>query len=196
MEIEEEADLFKSEELTSYTNLKEAVLVAINSNKPLKLSNKMKCLSSDLEKIKTFTAATQKQIHDKTFRPLKFTDSRGSRMFSLLSSYDCKAKSVQIDQQAFWKIVNTCGKTNQEIKDSITKEKNDGTFRSCYSQIFDFSKLGFKNKQDLSNDKRLFWDYGYSVEFTLKKKPAKKSTSKPLTAADFCEDIKNDQVLI
>ncbi|CEP09706.1 hypothetical protein [Parasitella parasitica] len=37
---------------------------------------------------------------------------------------------------------------------------------------------------------------GYSIEFTFKKKPIKKSTSKPLTAADICEDIKNNQVLI
>ncbi|CEP18871.1 hypothetical protein [Parasitella parasitica] len=106
---------------------------------------------------------------------------------------------MQIDQQAFWRIVSSCGKTNQEIKDSIPEEKNDETLRSCYSQIFDFSKLSFKNKQDLSNDKRLFWHLmqtnGYSVEFTFKKKPTKKSASKPLTAADFCEDIKNDQVL-
>ncbi|CEP08037.1 hypothetical protein [Parasitella parasitica] len=59
---------------------------------------------------------------------------------------------------------------------------------------------GFRNTQDLRNDKRLFWNLmqtnGYSVEFTFKKKPIKKSSSKPLTAADFCEDIKNNQVLI
>ncbi|CEP15642.1 hypothetical protein [Parasitella parasitica] len=37
---------------------------------------------------------------------------------------------------------------------------------------------------------------GYYVEFTFKKKLVKKSTSKPLTTADFCEDIKNNQFLI
>ncbi|CEP18456.1 hypothetical protein [Parasitella parasitica] len=37
---------------------------------------------------------------------------------------------------------------------------------------------------------------GYSVEFTFKKKPVKKATSKPLTAADFCEDNKDEQVII
>ncbi|CEP09647.1 hypothetical protein [Parasitella parasitica] len=37
---------------------------------------------------------------------------------------------------------------------------------------------------------------GYSVEFTFKKKPAEKSSSKPLTATDFCVDINNDHVLI
>ncbi|CEP16027.1 hypothetical protein [Parasitella parasitica] len=50
---------------------------------------------------------------------MEFSDSRGSRMSSLLLLYDCKAKSVQIDQQAFWKIDNTCGKTNQEMKFSF-----------------------------------------------------------------------------
>ncbi|CEP16359.1 hypothetical protein [Parasitella parasitica] len=144
---------------------------AINSKKTLQVSNKMNRLrSDDLGKISTLIAATQKKIQDKTFEPLKFTDSRGSRIFSLLPLYDCKAKSIQIDQQALWKI------------------------------IFDISKLGFKNKQDLNNDKRLFWNLmqtnGYSVEFIFKKKPVKKSTSKPLTAVDFCEDINNNQVLI
>ncbi|CEP12889.1 hypothetical protein [Parasitella parasitica] len=37
---------------------------------------------------------------------------------------------------------------------------------------------------------------GYSVEYTFKQKPIKNSTSKPLTAADFCEDTKNNHVLI
>ncbi|CEP07071.1 hypothetical protein [Parasitella parasitica] len=82
----------------------------------------MNCLSSDnLENIKTFIAATQKDIQDD------------------IQVYE--AKSVQIDQQEFWRIVNSCGKTNQEIKDSIPKEKNDETLRSCYSQIFDFFKI-------------------------------------------------------
>ncbi|CEP09705.1 hypothetical protein [Parasitella parasitica] len=85
--------------LESFNSLKGAVLIAINSNRPLQ--------------IKTFIAATQKEIQDKTFKVMKFTDSRGSRMFSPLQLYDCKAKSIQIDQQAFWKIFNTCGKTNQ-----------------------------------------------------------------------------------
>ncbi|CEP16028.1 hypothetical protein [Parasitella parasitica] len=49
--------------LKSFNSLKEAVLVAINSNKPLKKSNKMKFLSSDdLEKSKTFIAAIQMEI--------------------------------------------------------------------------------------------------------------------------------------
>ncbi|CEP14674.1 hypothetical protein [Parasitella parasitica] len=58
--------------LKTFNSLKEAVLVAINSNKPLHVSNKMKCLSSDdLGKIKTSIAATQMEIHDKTFKPLE-----------------------------------------------------------------------------------------------------------------------------
>ncbi|CEP11749.1 hypothetical protein [Parasitella parasitica] len=49
--------------LKTFNSLKGAVLVTINSSKPLQVSNKMKCLSSDdLEKIKTFIAATQKEI--------------------------------------------------------------------------------------------------------------------------------------
>ncbi|CEP20106.1 hypothetical protein [Parasitella parasitica] len=50
----------------------------------------------------------------------------------------------------------------------------------------------------MSNDKRLFWNLmqtnGYSVEFTLKKKPAKKSTSKPLAAADYGDASKKERI--
>ncbi|CEP14676.1 hypothetical protein [Parasitella parasitica] len=119
-------------------------------------------------------------------------------MFSLLPLYNCKANSIQFDQQEFWRIMHYCGKTNQDIKDSIPKEKNDETLRSCHSQMFDFSKLGFKSKQDLSNDKRLFWNLmqtnGYSVEFTFKKKPAKKSTIKPLAAANSGDASKKERI--
>ncbi|CEP07234.1 hypothetical protein [Parasitella parasitica] len=107
--------------LKTFNSLKEAVLVATNSNKPLQVSKKMKCLSSD-DPIKTFIAATQKEIHDKTFKPMKFTDSR--RISPLFPLNDCKTKSIQIDQQAFWRIVNSCGKTNQEIKDSFKNKQN------------------------------------------------------------------------
>ncbi|CEP19488.1 hypothetical protein [Parasitella parasitica] len=56
--------------LKTFNSLKEAVLVAINSNKRLQVSNNMKCLSSDdLEKIKAFIAATQKRIQTRVPSP-------------------------------------------------------------------------------------------------------------------------------
>jgi hypothetical protein len=69
-----------------YKNLKEAVLVPVNQNKPLEASKKFEKLhAGDLEKAESFIKDTQNRIHDSTFKFREYIDSRGSRVFSLLS---------------------------------------------------------------------------------------------------------------
>lgn len=66
-----------------------------------------------------FIKNTRNEIQDSAFKSRKYADSRGSKMFFLLSFYDCKSKSVQINEPAFWKVAKSC--TN--IKESIPKKQ-------------------------------------------------------------------------
>ncbi|CEP15551.1 hypothetical protein [Parasitella parasitica] len=89
---------------------------------------------------KTFIAATQKEIQDKTFKPLKCTDSRGSRTFSLLPLYDCKAKSVKLISKHFGRLSTLVAKQIKISKISINYNKD--------------SSIGEK-KQTSTTDKRI-----------------------------------------
>jgi hypothetical protein len=71
--------------------------------------------ADDLETVKVFIKDTQKEIQDNIFKSRKCTDSRASRMLSLLLLYDLKPKSVQIDEQVFWKIVKSCTSDKESI---------------------------------------------------------------------------------
>ncbi|CEI95043.1 hypothetical protein RMCBS344292_09244 [Rhizopus microsporus] len=51
--------------------------------------------------VQTFINTIQARIQDNTFMPLKYTDPRGSRYFSLLPLYKIDSKSIQIDAQYF-----------------------------------------------------------------------------------------------
>ncbi|KAG1143786.1 hypothetical protein G6F37_012414 [Rhizopus arrhizus] len=62
-----------------------------------------------------FIKNTRNEIQDNTFKSRKYADSRGSRMFSSLPLYDCKSKSVQIDESAFWKVAKSCTNNKEGI---------------------------------------------------------------------------------
>ena len=145
-----------------FRSLKEGVLEAINSNKPLQLSKKLQQVrQDDLEKIRTFIITTQWQIKEKKFNPPKYTDPKGSRMFTLLPLYDCKAKTVQIDAQTFWKVVKKAHKANEidftdsekkDKKDSIPKTPTELDLQFWYSKVFDFSRIGIKRYNNINNN--------------------------------------------
>ncbi|CEG73012.1 hypothetical protein RMATCC62417_08478 [Rhizopus microsporus] len=70
-------------------------------NKSLEVTSKLKNIDKkDIDAVQTFI----KTVQDKTFMPLKYTDPRGSRYFSLLPLYKSDSKSIQIDAQSFWKL--------------------------------------------------------------------------------------------
>jgi hypothetical protein len=68
-----------------------------------------------LEKFKTLIKDTQKEIQDNMFKPRKYTDSRGLKMFSLFLFYDYNSKSIQIYKQVIWKIVKSCTSDKESI---------------------------------------------------------------------------------
>ena len=97
--------------------------------------------ADDLEKVKTFIKDIQKVIQDNILKPKKYIDSRGSWMLSLLPLYDCKSKSVQINEQAFWNTANSY----TSDKESIPKKATDEDLITWYSKFLDFSKIDIKN---------------------------------------------------
>ncbi|CEG83053.1 hypothetical protein RMATCC62417_17029 [Rhizopus microsporus] len=87
---------------SKYRSLKENTLTAINSNKILEITSKLRNIDrKDIDAVQTFVKTVQARIQDKTFMPLKYTDPRGSIHFSLLPLYKIDSKSIQIDAQSF-----------------------------------------------------------------------------------------------
>ncbi|ORE14025.1 hypothetical protein BCV71DRAFT_188108, partial [Rhizopus microsporus] len=61
---------------SKYRSLRENTLAAINSNKTLKITSKVKSVDKkDIDAVQTFIKTVQERIQDKTFMPLKHTDS-------------------------------------------------------------------------------------------------------------------------
>jgi hypothetical protein len=79
-----------------YRSLKENTLTPINFNKTLEITSKLKNIDKkDIDAVQTFIKTVQARIQDKIFMPLKYTDPRGSRYFSLLPLYKVDSKSIQ-----------------------------------------------------------------------------------------------------
>ncbi|KAL0088925.1 hypothetical protein J3Q64DRAFT_1697197 [Phycomyces blakesleeanus] len=74
--------------------------------------------------VSNFVNTVKTRIKDDTFCPVKYTDKRGYRFFSLLPVYLFQGKSVQIDAHAFWRL------------------------------LFGFSKIGFRARKSLSNGRK------------------------------------------
>ncbi|KAG1254311.1 hypothetical protein G6F68_010910 [Rhizopus microsporus] len=80
---------------SKYRSLKENILTAISSNKSLEITSKLKDTDKkDIDAVQTFIKTVQTRIQDETFMPLKYTDPRGSRYFSLLPLFKIDSKSI------------------------------------------------------------------------------------------------------
>ncbi|CEG74852.1 hypothetical protein RMATCC62417_09988 [Rhizopus microsporus] len=103
-----------------YRSLKENTLTAINSNKTLKMTSKLKNIDKKvIDAVQNFIKTVQARIQDKAFMPLKYINPRGSRYFSLLFLYKIDSKSVQIDAQAFWDLPNNMAARSNQVKRMI-----------------------------------------------------------------------------
>ncbi|KAL4205885.1 hypothetical protein AB4K20DRAFT_1925791, partial [Rhizopus microsporus] len=132
-------------------SLKENTLTSINSNKTLEIASKLKNIDKeDINIVQTFIKTVQARMQDKTFMPLKYTDPRGSRYFSLLPLYKIDSKSIQIDAQSFWKLAEQC---DIKIKPG---QKNDNDLTLWCFNVFDFSKIGYKTLESLTSRSKKF----------------------------------------
>ncbi|CEI92614.1 hypothetical protein RMCBS344292_06868 [Rhizopus microsporus] len=147
----QELPFVKKLNISKYRSLKENTLTAINSNKALEITSKLKNIDKkDTDAVQTFIKTVQTRIQDKTFMPLKYTDPRESRYFSILPLYKIDSKSIQIDAQSFWKLAKQC---DNKIKPG---QKNDNDLTLWYFNAFDFSKLGYKTLESLTSRPKKF----------------------------------------
>ncbi|KAL4211882.1 hypothetical protein AB4K20DRAFT_1958851 [Rhizopus microsporus] len=167
-------------------SLKENTLTAINSNKTLEITSKLKNIDKkDIDAAQSFIKTVQARIQDKTFMPLKYTDPRGSRYFSLLPLYKIDSKSIQIDVQSFWKLGKQCDnkiKSGYKTLESLTsrsKEFANVITTDVYAISFMFKKTVSiqdkykrepktpKNSVDIVDDAEIWAvDPGISTIFT------------------------------
>ena len=147
----QELPFVKKLNTSKYRSLKENTLTAINYNKTLEITSKLKDIDKkDIDAVQTFIKTVQARIQDKTFIPLKHTDPPGSRYFSLLPLYNIDSKSIQIDVQFFWKLGKQC---DNKIKPG---QKNNNNLTLWYFNVFDFSKTGYKTLESLNSRSKKF----------------------------------------
>ncbi|CEJ01632.1 hypothetical protein RMCBS344292_15655 [Rhizopus microsporus] len=191
----QELPFVKKLNISKYRSLKENTLTAINSNKTLEITSKLKNIDKkDIDAAQSFIKTVQARIQDKTFMPLKYTDSRGSRYFSLLPLYKIDSKSIQIDAQSFWKLAKQC---DNNIKSG---QKNDNDLTLWYFNVFDFSKIGYKTLESLTSRSKEFANVittdGYAVSFMFKKTVSIQGEYKrePKTPKNFVDIVDDAEI--
>ncbi|KAL1932327.1 hypothetical protein VTP01DRAFT_9383 [Rhizomucor pusillus] len=141
-----------------FSSLKVHIHNAINLHKSLVLPKSFTAPLPEpvMKDIKTFIEETSTELKNGTFRPLKYTNPRGARRFTLLPLYNFQARHVSMDLQAFSKL----------LLDSGLRIKKDGqvtqeTAKQGYFRIFDMAKIGCKTNQIITD--------GYDLIFVFKK---------------------------
>jgi hypothetical protein len=135
-----------------FKSLQEKTLQSINSDKAFDPGKKLaKLTSQDVSIIQAFIKTVKERIKDGTFLPSKYTDPRGCRLFSLAPIYAVQNKAVQIDTQAFWKLIKEFN-----VPGYHTGKKTEAELTDFYYKLFKFSKLGFRTRDSLSTGKKRF----------------------------------------
>ena len=109
------------------------------------------CWSLFLPALLKLITSIQSRIEDGTFTPAKYTDRRGYRFFSILPVYSFAMKSIQIDAQAFWRLLKQSG-----IENIPKGVKDKSALSDFYYRLFNFSKMGFRTRKSLSEGKKQF----------------------------------------
>ncbi|KAL4215356.1 hypothetical protein AB4K20DRAFT_1964150 [Rhizopus microsporus] len=170
----QELSFVKKLNTNKYRQLKEYTLAAINSNKALETTSKPNSIDKkDIDAVQTFIKTVQASIQYKTFMPLKYTDPRGSRYFSLLPLYKIDSKS----------------------------QKNNNDLTLWYFNVFDVSKIGYKTLESLhsrpnSLRTNVITTDGYAVPFIFKKTVVihDESTKAPKTPKDFADIVDDVEI--
>ncbi|KAG0169462.1 hypothetical protein DFQ30_003588 [Apophysomyces sp. BC1015] len=121
-------------------------------------------------------------IENMTFRPLKYTDPRGCRRFSILPIYSFQCRHVTVDRQALGKLLRDAGTSPQH---SVLSPEEA---RRIYFDMFWMKKIGYSTIESLSTENSVFWDIirtdGVDLEFVFKR-PKREPSKKRFTPADL-----------
>ncbi|KAL0088666.1 hypothetical protein J3Q64DRAFT_1881599 [Phycomyces blakesleeanus] len=126
-----------------FNSLREQVLISINSDQTLIFERNLQKIQPHKKTTLNFVSTIRSRIKDSTFCRFK--------------------KSVQIDVQAFWRLAKESG-----IEDYPKGSKNE-EMSNFYYKLFGFSIIGFRTRESLSNDRKVFknvvYSDGYSISF-------------------------------
>ncbi|KAL4215593.1 hypothetical protein AB4K20DRAFT_1991562 [Rhizopus microsporus] len=151
----------------SFDSLREETLQSINSNKTFAPGKKLAKLTSQQLK---------QEYKDGTLTPAKYTDKR--------------TKSIQIDAQAFRRLVKQCG-----IPNYFKGKKTESDLIDFYYHLFNYIKLGFHTRDSLTSGKKKFKNVittdGHSISFHFTR-TVKRSLATTKNPSDFIDDIRND----
>ena len=119
----------------------------------LRFSKKFKKpLPSDLMKnLANFISETSTAIDQKTFRPMKYTDPKGARRFTLLPVYSFQLRHISLDNQSFSHILHEAGlrSTGSIISNKVAREE--------YFRLFNMARIGYPTLESLQTEKCEFW---------------------------------------
>jgi hypothetical protein len=102
------------------------------------------------EQIETFVRDTREAVKGGIFQPEKYTDPKGTRLFTLLPVYSFQLRHVEFDIRTFPPLLRQAGIT---VPPSMTQDQ----FRHLLWGHFDFSNIGIYKEEDLKSDKFEFW---------------------------------------
>ncbi|ORE09418.1 hypothetical protein BCV72DRAFT_64318 [Rhizopus microsporus var. microsporus] len=119
-----------------FNSLREETLQLINSNKTFAPGKKLtKLTPQQVSVVQNFIDTVKTRIQDGTFTPAKYTDKRGCRFFSIAPIYSVQTKSIQIDAQAFWRLMKQCG-----IPNYPKGKKTESDLTDFYYHLFNFKQ--------------------------------------------------------
>jgi hypothetical protein len=102
------------------------------------------------EQTETFVRNTREAINGGTFQPEKYTDPKGTRLFTLLPVHSFQLRHVQFDIRSFPPLLRQAGIS---VPTTMTQDQ----FRHLLWCHFDFSNIGVNNEEELKSDKFEFW---------------------------------------
>ena len=90
------------------------------------------------------------EINADTFRPLKYTDTKGSRKFTLLPVCSMQATHIQLDRATFPYILRRAGLYTGTAM-------SEETYRQVCGQHLNLQFLGIQSIEDFSQERLEFW---------------------------------------
>jgi hypothetical protein len=136
------------------SSLEYAVRNAINSNGHTifgKKVEKSRALTMEhKEAIQNLVTETHTQIESHSFQPLKYTDPRGGRLFTMVPVYSFQLRHATFNQQTFVPILI---RANLFRGSKISQDE----LRHIIWQNFDMTKIGMKTEASLKTERREFW---------------------------------------
>jgi hypothetical protein len=93
---------------------------------------------------------TKGTIAANAFRPEKYTDPKGGRLFTLLPVYSFQARHIRIDAPTFGRILVDAGLERRATA-------NEEQIYQRYWQNFDMARIGIRDFASLRTNSLQFW---------------------------------------